>query len=69
MKTVNTTVDDNGVDQKQKDEDRLGSAIKLVINLESAFKLYSYRCMGHESFMENVKTCVGEWYDEVSKLD
>lgn len=43
---------------KKQQNAELQAAIMLAIDLESSFKLYSYRCLSPEAFIERTKHLV-----------
>ena len=47
--------------ERRRMEHRRGLAIATCIDLESTFKLYSYRCISHEQFVERVDHLTSEY--------
>lgn len=56
-------------DQNQKTalNAELQAAIMLAVDLESTFKLYSYRCLSPESFIERTKHLVDLYTSDTTK--
>lgn len=50
-------------------QDLLGQAINAALEIEMAFKLYSYRVATPEQFMDRVGDLAGYYLTEVKKLN
>lgn len=49
--------------QKQQDGKELSAGILLAVELESNFKLYSYRCIEPENFLERIDNLIKIYRD------
>ncbi len=56
----NETTDD--LTKAKETQEQLRAAILLSVNLESDFKLYSYRILDPETFVETTKQRVEEYF-------
>lgn len=53
--------------QLEKDSKSLSASIMLAIDLESNFKLYSYRCLTEEQFKERTYILVAQYKQETKQ--
>lgn len=69
MKKQTSTQTPDALTEQKKREERLAACIKLAINVESAFKLFSYRVIGVDTFIEEVGKETEQWNKYVSFID
>ncbi len=50
-------------EQKKQDGQQLSAGILLAVELESNFKLYSYRCIEPENFLERIDNLIKIYKD------
>lgn len=55
--------------EKKAINEKLANAITAALDLEMAFKVYSYRITSPEQFIERVETIFKQWDEEVSRID
>lgn len=51
----------------QLEQDALGKAINTALEMEMAFKLYSFRVIGHDQFMARVQDLCDFMHDNSKK--
>ncbi len=52
-----------------KDMEHLKTAsIMIAVNMETAFKLYSYRCIGEEQYQSRIDELIAQYQQERKKV-
>lgn len=67
LKAVESEKKDDLAEQKTK-QALLSSAISLHLKLDQSFKLFSFRIINPETFIESVKTDAMDWFEESGKI-
>lgn len=62
------TVQQDKVIQNEARNEKLGAAIKLVVDTEAVFKLYSFRIISHEDFLTAVENCHDEYSEKMTYI-
>lgn len=65
---TSTQTPDELTEQKKRQE-RLAACIKLAVNIESAFKLFSYRVLDVETFIDEVEKETDHWNKNMCFID
>lgn len=59
----------DAITQKQISDKILSATITHVVHAEGIFKLYSYRCIGHEDFVAQIAHSVKQMQDDIKKAE
>lgn len=67
MKIVDEKLEQDAIVQKERQQLALNASIRIALDLENAFKLYSYRIIDHDTFLEMVSEAVNAYDDLITK--
>lgn len=55
--------------EKKALNEKLANSITLALDIERDFKIYSYRIISPEQFVERVETLFKQWDEELSRIE